>query len=249
MTIEAVISGIVSLLQTLAPPGQSPFSVTPVAEKVDGAVFSTFYNSYVVKETAAAGTLRYTGIAKGLERAVTRALCVDAFGHKVDGCTPIPSASTWTWNELAGVQLGVAIYESGFREDVQVGRGRSGCTKGSERALNGKCKPDDAGGQGRGPGNEACLAQIHPTMGGGEKLLGLSEDAVERCFYRAAEMMIHSRWHCRRHENLGTWVFRTVSYYATGRTCADYSKKVAFRTGAATRLIPKVQAITRQPSR
>jgi hypothetical protein len=107
-----------------------------------------------------------------------------------------------------------------------VGRGWSG-------------RPSDDGGEGRGPANEACVMQIHPKMGGNEKLLGLDDESVARCFTRALEMIDDSERHCGRSFE------RIVSYYATGTYCNVKSRKVTIRSNLATKLHWKLGSMAR----
>jgi hypothetical protein len=137
--------------------------------------------------------------------------------------------------------LAVAIQESGLREDVQVGRG-------SAR------KPSKDGGRGRGPGGEACLIQLHPTISwrfaavGDElkaraekgdreareaiqqALVGLDQKALGQCIGSGMRALLRARAHCAWAKPKQPWDWATVSMYATGIGCdPDPGGKVARR--------------------
>jgi hypothetical protein len=162
----------------------------------------------VQRESADEGALRYATIADAAVEAVQSELCRDDDGKRIDGCTPYP-ATVKRWNRRTALTalFGAAIPESGLREDVQTGRGRAK-------------HPDDAGGQGRGPGNEACLMQIHPAIAwrfvpdlsdaernaaaqGGEErealmrtLVGRDRESLVRCFRTGLRMLATASAHC-----------------------------------------------------
>lgn len=201
-------------LVKLKPPGQSMYSVEPALchgmktrkpREAQNAlvrgetVASTFYGGCVKKETVETGRARYRVMARAMSRALS----------KYTG-----DARRRRFAFLAGI----GVNESGFREDVMVGRGRHG-------------RPSDDGGEGRGPSNEACVMQIHPKMGGGDHLLGTDEESLVRCFEKALTMIEDSiRW-------CGASSFeRVVSYYATGQYCNLQSDKVRIRARTAERV-------------
>jgi hypothetical protein len=196
-------AAILVAMKLAVPCGNSAWSVEPVpaaecaadAKECPGAKRSSFYRGWVRKESATACEARYSKAAhalaselQGSERAV----------------------------QEAGLVIGIAVNESGLREDVMVGRGRSG-------------KPSDDGGQGRGPANEACLMQIIPSMakgyGGADTLVGDSPEALRRCFRAALDQLRWARGMCPRKSRLvGPGVdvgimFATIARYGTGLSC------------------------------
>lgn len=180
-----------------APVGRSAWSVEPVpsaecaadATACPGAKRSSFYGGWVRKESAEAGLARYRKLAAALA-----AEAKDA--------------------QEAALALGVAVNESGLREDVMVGRGRSG-------------KPSDDGGQGRGPSNEACVMQILPSMarrhGGPEALLGDSEEALRLCFRAGLEQLRWARVSCplRLRGPSISPLWAQIARYGTGYSCTS----------------------------
>lgn len=199
---------LLSVLLIQAPPGISAFSVEPVPEcapasACPGARWSSHYGTWVRTETVAAARVRYGEIA---DAAVDAAEQIHA-----------ESPKGWPVIGLVSLSIGTALLEGGLREDVQTGRGRSG-------------KPDDAGGQGRGPGNEACLEQIHPLNFGrvtdpphtAKSLLGRDHASLVRCF-KAGMRLLNRTWsYC------GKWVkagyardYTAVSLFVTGSSCVS----------------------------
>jgi hypothetical protein len=227
---------LLALLLKHAPPGHTKYSVEMAPEcawaqdqTCEGAVWSTFYGGWVRHESADSGAERLRLIASAVVDSATELLCLRDDGTKVDGCKPEPGAMLaggkkprWRLTELTMVEAAVLIMESGLREDVEVGRGRA--------RKHPKDPPtDDAGGEGRGPANEACLAQIHPVIafryadavpeelrkraarderGAREELaqllLGTSPEALRRCVRTSMRMLIAARAYCdwRYEQNL-----------------------------------------------
>lgn len=128
------------------------------------------------------------------------------------------------------------IAESGLREDVEVGRGQSGHVSPKDPLT------DDAGGQGKGPGGEVCLVQIHPLVLAKFQIdpktfLGTSEEALGNCFGFGMELFARSRNMCayqayKTPEIEHDWVFETFSAYGTGSTCSSANNgKTTYRRG------------------
>lgn len=177
--------------------------------------WSDTHGTWVRSETYATGHKRYVLASDALFEEASGLLCLDEFGDKVDDCVPM----RWGYNykrkknlgslaELIGSALGSSIPESGFREDVQTGRGKNG-------------KPVDEG-EGRGKGGEVCFAQIIPGMvwrfadwiteeereeahNSKQKreeialqLVGAIDDPepLHRCFRVQLQMLAHSRGYC-----------------------------------------------------
>jgi hypothetical protein len=99
---------------------------------------------------------------------------------------------------------------------------------------------DDAGGQGRGPGDEVCLIQIHPLVLAKFQIdphsfLGLDEGHLDQCFSFGMDMFARSRnmcsWKASKIPELEhDWVFEMFSIYGTGSTCASANNgKTAYR--------------------
>lgn len=188
---------ILVAMELAVPVGRSAWSVEPVpvtecapeATACPGAKRSSFYGGWVRKESAEAGRARYAKLAAALA---------------AEAKSP----------EEAALAVGVAVNESGLREDVMMGRGRSG-------------KPSDDGGQGRGPGNEACVMQILPSMakafGGPQALLGDSDEALRRCFRAGLEQLRWARSMCPlrlRGPHISP-LWATVARYGTGHSCTS----------------------------
>jgi hypothetical protein len=234
------------LLKTM-PPGTTPYSVVradcpPAAEVCEGARRSSFYGGWVRQETAAEGKARYAQIIDAFERARQAITCRAITGEKIEGCEvdPLPPFKAWLPfmpRQAIPAGLSVAVEESGIREDVQVGRGRSG-------------KPSDDGGEGRGPSGEVCFVQLHPKIawmfvreedGGvdqatldrareGDKaaretvalsLVGVGPEPIERCFRAGFRALSHTRHYCSVARPDLNWVFSMYSLYGTGTTCAS----------------------------
>src|SRR5208337_5459226 len=101
MNFQAVV--LKALLMVAGPPGNTKFSVTPEtglgvqapssSQKVplararsSGASWSSFYGSYIHKETANEGTDRYNTIVAADIEAAERELCMDSGGAPISGC-------------------------------------------------------------------------------------------------------------------------------------------------------------------
>jgi len=243
MQLESLL---LALMLVQVPPGKTQFSVER-SEEVDGAVWSDFYGAWVVKETPESAERRYQTIADALRAEAEAMLCRTLDGEPIAGCEPAPEAldsgrrPRWMPLDLSLLTLAVAIQESGLREDVQVGRG-------SAR------KPSKDGGRGRGPGGEACLLQIHPTISwrvadvteelrkAAEKgdraaresiqasLVGLDAEALRHCVRAGMRALIRARAHCAWAKPKQPWDIAAVSIYATGTSCnPDHAGKVMKR--------------------
>ncbi len=203
---------ILIAMEKAAPPGKSGWSservpvaeCAPEARSCPNAKRSSFYGGvWVRRESAPAARVRYKHIATRL------ALALEG--------SPDPAGE-------AGQVIGVMVNESGLREDIQMGRGRSGHTKPTDKQY------DDVGGQGRGPSNEACLMQILPSMaapyGGPEALLGDTDDALDRCLTAGLEQLRYGARMCPRDKRrVGdiyvSGLYATISRYGTGSSCTS----------------------------
>lgn len=249
-------SALLAILLANVPPGQTYYSVEPSSCGEEcGATWSSHYESWVVQESAETGAARYEMIVDALVDEARTLLCTDeapecvAYRGEASWKYPQP----WELDELVALAATTAIYESGFREDVQVGRGRSG-------------EPSDDRGEGRGPSNEACFMQVHPVIawrfsddafelrGAAEQgdreareliasgLLGTGADAVSSCFRTGLRMLIHARAHCAWAAPQTPWAYATLSLYGTGTTCQG-AKSTAKRVATYYRLLRKLRAL------
>jgi hypothetical protein len=198
-------AAILIAMKLAVPCGRSAWSVEPVpvaecaadAKECQGGKRSSFYRGWVRPESVGTCEARYAKTAQ--------ALAAELQGSE-------------RATQEAGLVMGLAVNESGLREDVMMGRGRSG-------------KPSDDGGQGRGPANEACFMQIIPSMakgyGGADALVGDSPDALRRCFRAALDQIRWARAMCPRKNRLvGPGVdvgimFATIARYGTGFSCTS----------------------------
>lgn len=236
-------------------PGVSPYSVelarecAPSAKKCARARHSSFYDMWVRQESVASGKARYSIVVEGLERALASLTCRRLDGSKIQHCEPDDTLDLRIWKpwgpkSLIAAVLGVAILESGLREDVQMGRGRSGHTNRTFRQF------DDALGEGRGPANEACFTQQNPRSawrfvsakdGGVDQdtldlaargnraareavvvsLLGPSAEQIERCWKAGLRNLANARWHCSWASPKIPWSYGMMSYYVSGTTCGS----------------------------
>lgn len=217
---------LLALMLKHRPPGETAFSVEPAPS----GRYSSFYAQPVVRETRETGEARYEVIARELVGAAEDVLRIE----KPRG------AELWRFRDLVAVTTAVAVFESGLREDVQVGRGRAR-------------KPDDVGGQGRGPGNEACLVQIHPSVfarfapGGADSLLGTDSARVRECFRAGMRMLVQARAHCSlvdagRKVQGYDWLWATAAMYGTGNSCLSSNHgKTVLRVKLARKLMPALR--------
>jgi hypothetical protein len=238
------VSLLLALLVQHAPPGQTALSVELAREctraaTCEDARWSNFYSGWVRRESAEAGAKRYQVIATALVETARELLCRDANDVAIPDCKiakgaldPQSRRARWDVTTLSVAGAAVAMLESGYREDVQVGRG-------SAR------KPSEDGGRGRGPGGEGCLIQAHPLSAWRfsdadaelrekaekgdraarvaivETLLGSDPDALKRCWRTGLRMLIHSRAHCAWAAPDTDWDFATYSMYGTGTSCTS----------------------------
>ena len=253
-------------------PGATHFSVTPVKDceclsVCEGAKWSSFYDTWVRQETYDEGKERYATLADAQERAIEQVLCIRLDGAAIPGCLPESVALDkktkrllFTPQVAVAALDGVAIPESGFREDVQVGRGFARkCPKGGPKSIAGVCGPSDDGGMGRGPGGEACVAQIIPGVGwmfadgdpavlarakAGDgvareavmqSLLGRDQASMARCWRTSLRMLLHSTaycgWYFRKSKMKQDWDYAMYSLYGTGTSCVSGNNgKTIYRT-------------------
>lgn len=218
-----------AILLKHCPPGQTGFSVEPSG----AGKFSSFYSSPVVRETEETGRARYARIAAAMVGAAQDVLREE----KPRG------VKLWNMRQLLAMTTAVAIFESGLREDVQMGRGSAH-------------KADDAGGRGRGPGGEACFMQIHPRVfaefapGGADSLLGADEVKMRECFRAGMRMLVRARAYCSGTQKGGKlkgydWVWATAAMYGTGNSCTSSNHgKTALRVNLVRKLLPELKGVS-----
>jgi hypothetical protein len=245
----SLTSTLLSVLLLQTSPGNTQFSVEVAqdcaeADSCPDARWSSFYGAWVRKESKASAEVRFGEIVGAVVDAADDLLCLDDQERPRPDCTPYPGVVgkrglRWTRTELTTMTTAVAVIESGLREDVQVGRG-------SAR------KPSDDGGRGRGPGREACLLQIHPTiyqrftdvpLNG---LLGRNPQALRECFRTGMRMLITARAYCASQAPRVPWDWATTAMYTSGASCVSANSG---KTGARTHLYRRMMAAVQQRSR
>lgn len=270
-------------------PGDTHFSVVPVAEcqgaeVCEGAQLSSFYGTWVRQETVEQGKARYRLLATTQERAIEQVLCVRLDGTPIPDCLPEPVALDRKTKKLlfgpltaVALELGAAIPESGLREDVQMGRGFARkCPKGGPSSIEGVCGPSDDGGLGRGPGGEACVMQIHPSVGWQfvdgdarvlarakagdvaareelmQSLLGDDPENLTRCWRTGLRMMLHAKSHCdwwqsqSKMAKVEPW-FAVYSLYGTGNSCISANQgKTTYRHEFFVKLRARARILAKQ---
>lgn len=243
---------IFALLVQSANPGATRYSVEPAdycmiafppytcAVRTN---YSTFYNGWIHQERRETALIRYQTIVRELDAAARELLCIDGNDRPIESCEPyrglygfsVPRYWSLVTLETAGAAIG--LIESGYREDVQVGRGKNG-------------KPSDDGGEGRGSGGEACFIQAHPSTawrfadgpdastleaarnGSTEAreavaatLLGRAPERLRACWRVGLRMLIHSRSYCQwwlgANDVRQDGDFAMFSMYGTGTSCVS----------------------------
>ncbi|MEZ4310145.1 MAG: hypothetical protein R3F14_19055 [Polyangiaceae bacterium] len=229
MLSEALLAGILAL----APPGQSPYSVVPVAacgdnplkpacEETPKPVWSPLYSAYVRQENREEALRRYHEIARAIESVASAATKPTT----TDGVEE-PALWPWSADDLARALTTIAYHESGYRRDVQTGIGRS--------AL-GDCGYWGSKGQKLGAEEaratsaqylcrSVCLVQIN--TGGlsgkrygvlGKDMVGLDRASLERCFSAGARAFSNARARCAQEKTEG-WFRKSIASYGTGKAC------------------------------
>jgi hypothetical protein len=224
---------------TAAPPGQTAFSVMPAKPGLGRP--SAFYGFNVVQEDAEHGTERYRRVLGDLAAVAAEFQRAPADGYKLSRLERSPEL-------LMAAGLAIAVYESGLREDVQVGRGWAK-------------KASDDGGRGRGPSGEACFMQIHPASVArfangfdeavteaaergdpkareamAQTLLGLDSASVQECWRTGLRMLVHAHRYCAWAAPKTDWDWASFAMYGTGHSCT--SRKTMLRV----RLFRKIAA-------
>jgi hypothetical protein len=264
------VSLLFALLVQHAPPGQTAFSIEVASDchnqqTCEDARWSDFYSAWTRKESAEQGSKRYETIATALVASARELLCQDGEGNDMEQCVvakgaidPQSKRARWDVTTLSIAGAAVAMLESGYREDVQVGRG-------SAR------KPSSDGGRGRGPGGEGCLVQAHPLSAWRfsdasaelkekaekgdkaarreivESLLGRDQESLRHCWRTGLRMLIHARAYCAWAAPKTDWDFATYSMYGTGTSCTSANDgKTAMRTRLFRNLLSEARSRSRK---
>lgn len=224
---------LLATMMAVAPPGQSPYSVVPLAACGDNPLkaacsespkpsWSPLYGSFVRQESRDEGLRRYLEIARSIEK-------VAAEATKPTLVDEVEQAAMWPWaaEDLSRALATIAFHESGYRRDVQTGVGRS--------AL-GDCGYWNAKGQkvsaeeGKVTGAQylcrsVCLVQINTgglagTRYGmtGKDLVGLDRAAIEKCFAAGARAFSNARGRCAP-TRTADWFRKAIASYGTGKAC------------------------------
>lgn len=260
MLKEALLAVLLKIVQ-VGGPGFSVEVAKECSSQVQtcvGARKSSFYGTWVKQESLSTAEARVEKIVGASVEAAKELLCVD----QGPGCVPYPGTVSkdgdrlWTPFLLSNAAFAASVYESGLREDVMVGRGWA------------KKKSDD-GGKGRGPGMEACLMQIHPTVvqrfadippeiaadlkkkkrGANEELMQtlLGEENLKNCFKTGMRMLLRAdtacQWQYRKKKHTEKRDFAMYSMYGTGNSCSSANaNKTMLRTRLFRKLTSEVRA-------
>ena len=217
---------LLKALLIVAPPGNTKFSVV-----VDGYGYSH-------KETYDEGAERYRDISDAEIEAAETELCTDTMGAPLGGCKANPKGKVWTVRDLVTRASGLAIAESGLREDVENGR-------------------TTQGGKGRGPAGEACLMQLLPAVipafapdGDGSPSSVIGKENLVRCFRTGMRMMIQARAYCdwewtlRKIDVPRDTYFGMFSMYGSGNSCwSNNAGKTSYRVAIANHVASTMKKI------
>ena len=201
-----------------------------------------FRGAWVRPESRDAALRRYQGIAEALERTATRLVDCRLPDGSVDfDCQPAGwPRGKGRAQQLAYAAASVALWESGLREDIQIG----------------------APPVGRGPANEVCVMQIMPTQVQAlarwlpakeraralrpaeheelaKTLLGTEPEALDRCLEVGMRNLARARATCA---GKGVaWDYGMFAAYGTGSKCSsvgihdDFAAKRSKTFAALTR--------------
>lgn len=256
-TAHANPGGSVYSLETLASCGQDPKSpaceLTPVCE-LPGPLcaaprWSSFRGAWTRVESRDAALLRYQGIAEALERNALRLVDCKLPDGSVDlDCRPAGwPRGTGRAQQLAFAAASVALWESGLREDIELG----------------------APPMGRGPAGEVCLMQIMPTQVQAlaswvpstersralkreehedlaKTLLGRSPEALDRCVEVGMRNLARARATCAGKGM--AWDYGMFAAYGTGNRCSSVGIQDDF-AAKRSRTFAALTASTKTPER
>jgi hypothetical protein len=246
MLFESLLAGIVSL----APPGQSAYSVVALAACGDNPlkaacdvdprpVWSPLYGAFVRQENRKEALERFLSIAKAIEKVATDA----TKPTQVDGAE-VPALWPWSADDLGRALATIAYHESGYRRDVQTGIGKNALGDcGYWGAKGQKVGAEEA----RATGAQylcrsVCLVQIN--MGGlqgtrygltGKDLVGLDKAALEKCFSAGAQAFSRARGRCAPQRSAG-WFAKAIASYGTGKACETDEAWVTARVATHEKL-------------
>lgn len=247
MLFESLLAGIIAL----APPGQSPYSVVPLAACGDNPLkpsceerpkpnWSPLYGAFVRQENREEALRRFLDIARSIEKVAADAVRPT----KVDDVEQ-PAMWPWSADDLARALVTIAYHESGFRRDVQTGIGKSALGDcGYWGAKGQKVGAEEA----RATGAQylcrsVCLVQIN--TGGlagsrygmmGKDLVGLDRAAIEKCFAAGARAFANARARCAP-EKTADWLKKTIASYGTGKACETDETWVGARVTTYEKLV------------
>lgn len=217
--------------------------------------WSAFRGAWVRVESRDAALARYQGIAEALERVATRLVDCKLLDGSVDlSCQPAGwPRGKGRAQQLAFAAASVALWESGLREDIQIG----------------------APPMGRGPANETCVMQIMPSQVQGlarwlpekertramkpaeheelaKTLLGREPEALDRCIEVGMRNLARARAMC---SGRGAWDYGMFAAYGTGSKCTsvgiqdDFAAKRSRTFAALTASVKTTTPVKFEPLR
>lgn len=249
MLFETLLAGIVSL----APPGQSPYSVVPVPDCGENPLkpacdlqpkpaWSPLYGAFVRQENREEALRRFLDIARAIEKVASDA----TRPTKVDDVEQ-PAMWPWSADDLARALATIAYHESGYRRDVQTGVGKSALGDcGYWGAKGQKVGAEEA----RATGAQylcrsVCLVQINTgglqgTRYGltGKDMVGLDRASIEKCFSAGARAFSNARARCAQ-ERSADWFEKAIASYGTGKACETDEAWVSARVATFGKLAKK----------
>lgn len=246
MLHEALLAGILSL----APPGQSPYSVVAVPACGDNPlkpacdlrpkpVWSPLHGAFVRQENRQEALARYLDIARSIEK-----VAADATKPTTVDDAEQPALWPWSAEELARALATIAHHESGFRRDVQTGIGRNALGDcGYWGAKGQKVGAEEARATGaRYLCRSVCLVQMNTgglqgTRYGmtGKDMVGLDRASLEKCFSAGARAFSNARARCAPQRS-ADWFKKAIASYGTGKACETDEAWVTARVATYEKL-------------
>lgn len=255
-TAHANPGGSVYSFEALAPCGTNPkaaaCALEPVCE-LPGPLcaaprWSAFRGAWVRVESRDAALSRYQDIAEALERVATRLVDCKLPDGSVDlDCQPAGwPRGKGRAQQLAFAAASVALWESGLREDIQIG----------------------APPVGRGPAGEVCVMQIMPTQVQAlarwlpakeraralkpaeheelaKTLLGREPEALDRCVEVGMRNLARARATCAGKGM--AWDYGMFAAYGTGSKCSSVGIHDDF-AAKRSKTFAAMTASTKKPS-